>query len=479
MQDLTAFEKKLNRAMSPETVDPGFQAQLAREIKLAEEAPVSQPFRFFGLNRAWTYALTALSLLVLVIAAVGPTKVLAQIGAIFGYVPGVGVVDVSSPIRILAEPASVTKDGVTLTIESMVLTAKETTFQLPLAQGLPADARIKDFNHSFCDGSVAPYLRLPDGSRVEVSGMGFGPVPADVNEAVYVEKCIPFTLTGKAPEDWEIPLRFVPAPADMAIYQVTEVAAEELSAADESSADGVAKGGESLSLQLLRVVEKNDSYVFLLVIPRSDTLRDPVYGFDSNMRITDAAGVEYPLDWPDDNGQMVNAEWNNQNANYHQVEAWEIKKAGITFPLHFERSMEKLIYPAPIDSAPISFDPGKNPQLGEVWPINQTVDFNGVVSYKLVSVDIDPMTKHGQGYRFNFEGLNPDYALSAELASMSDPFLRNYTEDREAITFSMSLIYEGKPLPTGPQRVTFRYTPPAIPGEEIVLSTTWSPEDLK
>ena len=37
-------------------------------------------------------------------------------------------------------------------------------------------------------------------------------IPADVNEAVLVIPCLANTLPGKAPENWELPLRFVPAP---------------------------------------------------------------------------------------------------------------------------------------------------------------------------------------------------------------------------------------------------------------------------
>ena len=37
------------------------------------------------------------------------------IGRSLGYIPGIGIVDQSTPIRTLAEPVSLTRDGITIT----------------------------------------------------------------------------------------------------------------------------------------------------------------------------------------------------------------------------------------------------------------------------------------------------------------------------------------------------------------------------
>jgi len=473
MQDLNAFEQKIQKALGKGTPNAGFKAGLAREIRLAESKPAAVPFRFFGLNRAWAYALSALAVLVIAVYAVGPSKVLAQIGAIFGYVPGAGVVDVSSPMRILAEPVSVTKDGVTLTVKSAFLNENESLIPQPDVSGLAPDAKIKDFNAPFCGGGseTMPYLTLPDGSRVDVHGTGYQPVPAGVYDVTLHVPCIPFTLTGKAPVNWEIPLKFIDAPADMAVYPVEEVAPE--SQFVVTNPDETLASQPLVSLSVTKYVELPDSYAVVLAVPETASWDHAAMPFNSldPLVITDAAGKEIPYRWPADGESLIRDE---VGKGITFIWALEIPK-DTAFPVRFDLPMTALNYPVPIDASPIVFDPGLNPQLGQVWLVNHILNL-GEEQVKLVSVDIDPMTKYGLGYRFNFEGKASIYNFELNLEGYKDP-VRNWTEDKNANTFSLSLIYEGQPLPKGPQTLHIRYLPPPVEGERIQLAATWSPKE--
>ncbi len=53
---------------------------------------------------------------------IGPQRVYAAVLQLFGYIPGVGIVDQNSPIRLLAEPVSITRDGITVSVNQVVLT---------------------------------------------------------------------------------------------------------------------------------------------------------------------------------------------------------------------------------------------------------------------------------------------------------------------------------------------------------------------
>ena len=78
-------------------------------------------------------------------------------------------------------------------------------------------------------------LHLVDGTILEGGYIGaggwthfenrleYGPIPANVNEAVLTFDCIGFTKSGALPENWEIPLRFAPAPPDMTVAPVIEL----------------------------------------------------------------------------------------------------------------------------------------------------------------------------------------------------------------------------------------------------------------
>ncbi|MEM4188764.1 MAG: hypothetical protein QXN56_06435, partial [Candidatus Hadarchaeum sp.] len=58
------------------------------------------------------------------------------LGRSLGYLPGVGLVEQGTPIRVLAETVSQTRDGITLTVQEAVLTSERTVIVLTL-ENLP------------------------------------------------------------------------------------------------------------------------------------------------------------------------------------------------------------------------------------------------------------------------------------------------------------------------------------------------------
>ena len=109
------FEEKVRKAVDVPSANPEFVNKLRNELA---RRPAKMKARFM-LKPAWAFAfvIVALTLIASAPAAVNALKKL------FGYVPGVGLVDNSSGMRTLAEPASVTKDGVTLTVTQALVYA--------------------------------------------------------------------------------------------------------------------------------------------------------------------------------------------------------------------------------------------------------------------------------------------------------------------------------------------------------------------
>ena len=58
---------------------------------------------------------------------------------IFGFIPGMGIVDQSATICVLAEPVSMTRDGITLTVEQVILTSDKTVVSYKV-DGIPQKA---------------------------------------------------------------------------------------------------------------------------------------------------------------------------------------------------------------------------------------------------------------------------------------------------------------------------------------------------
>ena len=162
------------------------------------------------------------------------TGVAYAISRSLGYIPGVGIVEQGVPIRVLAEPVSVERDGITLTVTDAVLSADKTVVVYTI-ENVPWNAisHQEDVPGCYAEGQI----RLPNGSLlVPQTGSGgmdesgrwetrmvYSAVPPEINDAEFLLDCIRETLPGKAPENRELNLRFVPAPPDMQIMPVVEI----------------------------------------------------------------------------------------------------------------------------------------------------------------------------------------------------------------------------------------------------------------
>src|SRR5690349_2544830 len=79
-----------------------------------------------GPRRTWMQTMRArpaLAILLAILALLVLTGVAYAIGRSLGYIPGVGFVQPAS-LRVLAEPVHETRDGVTVTIEQVVVDAE-------------------------------------------------------------------------------------------------------------------------------------------------------------------------------------------------------------------------------------------------------------------------------------------------------------------------------------------------------------------
>ena len=103
------FEEKLRLALVTPEPDPGFSQALRARLSARTGLPVSK--RSFRLRPVWGILLGLVLLMVLVILAIGPQRVAAEINKLFGYIPGFGIVDQNASLRVLEKPVTQTRAG--------------------------------------------------------------------------------------------------------------------------------------------------------------------------------------------------------------------------------------------------------------------------------------------------------------------------------------------------------------------------------
>ena len=126
-----------------------------------------------------TRPLTAILIALFVLLAL--SGVVYALGRAFGYVPGVGLVENSSGMRVLVEPVSVTRDGVTLTVTQALVYSDHVQLVYDVKGIAPENDSTtftsKQLNsmdqNAFCGGGTTqPFtdsdarLRLPDGTLI-------------------------------------------------------------------------------------------------------------------------------------------------------------------------------------------------------------------------------------------------------------------------------------------------------------------------
>ena len=512
MNDLNPLEKDIKQIYHLPDANPAFFDRLEAKLQAYQPNPEAKPKPAFHFVRGWAYAVATLLIIGVMVFAIGPSKVLAQIQAIFGFIPGVGLVDTSSPFRQLAEPVSHTRDGITLTIQSAFLSADQTIITYTMSD-LPAEIKRAKFGDPEC--LIPAYMTLPDGSKVEASESGgslapdgsfvhgirfSGPFPANFNQATLVFPCLEGTARGKGPEDWQIALAFKPAPEDIVIYPATLMppqaqietpvsAMAEPSAKPEAESETpvmpavIVDGDRQENMVILGVVEKPESYWVTWAYPdkRDDDIQinGQLYVVPFNPILYDANGSELPA--PDHETQIEL--WKYEEGLRNQLSdqdgmkyadtmrTFVVPKSGVAFPVYAKQNVYERSFPEKTAYAEIEFDGNKVQTSDEPVEINQEIQI-GSVKFELKAIDKNPFG-YG-GYSFLFDGTEGKVvqclvSLVGQTTDMSGGSSFNL---EDPFHFYQAEMYQQ--IPTG--KLTVRVSQPAVLGDLISFIGSWSPE---
>lgn len=456
----TQFEDEIRRAFNVPPIRNDFVARL--ELDLINRASQARPsgFHAFRLRPAWVL----IGLVILTIAfgtlIFGPQRVYAAIQQFLGYVPGFGLVETSAPLRVLAQPVSLTQDGITVAVNQAVLTATETHIDYGVS-GVPLSAYPSDERVVGC--TEPPYLILPDGTRQALEA----PIPPDVNKATFVLPCIFNTLPGRVPSNWQLALRFVPAPPDFTVLPVVDLTTPTLpgSPTPTLTPNSMIQGDQSpeAEVRVEKVIETGDGYIVLGTV-RTSLPAGKWLEITAGPVVTDARGHNVPYAYPndvqppDDSMESGSIPW-----------ALQFKAQGIEFPITLEfpsSVITEIALPAPVV---IPLDLGGVPQPGQTWTLNQEFTLDRF-HIRLVSVTADSR----EGYTFLFEANDPGlYDLSVEVEGASAIGGGGGRDGSGRI--GKSLSFTQRPVGHLNLRITHLWKVEATP----LLSTTWTPSSVQ
>ena len=359
---------------------------------------------------------TAIGFLVLaallVVLLNNPTVVRA-IQRLLGYVPGVGMVEQSAPLRMLESPVEIKRGDTVVKVLQAVLDAEHTIVDIQV-ENLPAPtssqtAQPDNMCHQY------PQLRLKDGTTLRgktstadfwLSGyrrtMVFPALPLSDDSAVLVVPC----LEGSNPEAdepaWEIPLKFVAAPPDMTVFPLidlpTPTDAPTLTPQQQATVQQNARipAADELSLTLSKYIQTDDGIILAGGMQTAAT-DFHISAVDTiAIHLHDAAGQDIPLE-----------------EDYSLIDSLSDEMLGITAPIIVRSAggytsgkatltVDSAWVDVNVSGVTFDFDPGQNPQPNQTWQLDQVVKIAGY-TIRFTTAQMDP---HSNGLTFQYEAPN-------------------------------------------------------------------------
>jgi hypothetical protein len=445
---------------------------------------VEQPRSRFELFRqpGWRIAVAIIIVAMLVVLAIGPQRVLAQVQRWLGYVPRIGFVDLQHA-RLLAAPVVIQREGVGLKVEQ-ALADPERTLVVISGEGLPPES--VDFPTSRFENLPAALLRLPDGNTLEVvrqdlyyggGKLQFPALPEDVYKVTLEIDRLPLLPAGAVPEKWQVPLLLLPATGELP----ADVFPQPYEPMDASAkANGV-------TARILQVAQSTEETALQVQFEWENPDWEPE-AFIFLPEIRDDLGNVYQSISP--YSQVVSASVQQEEilaspAVDEEPEA-PIREVTYRFPA-LSLAAREAVFRLPYaefsvpNTAAFTFDPGLNAQLGQTWELDETLDMAGVPLHltgaRLIQDDqhfpdeLDPF----YGFEFTFQTPTdlPRTLSVFFLATDLEGYRGGGGGMHEPGVFQVEMLFTK--IPQTPVRVTFEHVRITLKGPwEMRWQIPWS-----
>ena len=394
---LAGKENWMNKKSYKDILDSAANDSLSRNSdlwpKLSAQLERNSPMMTPRTRPVVAILLTLLTLLVLSGAAYA-------LGRTLGYLPGIGLVNNTSGLRVLAEPIAVTRDGVTLVISSAFVYPDRVELVYAVNNLAPEDDSTKAADATtnptaFCGGvnigntpktEGDARLQLPDGTVLQRDQTGKYPqnvfatnpvyaaiVPGNLTKMTLVLDCLPFARRGAVPEHWSVPFELKSVPAGTVIgapvievnvtsapVAVPTIPTETAVAAPVATAIVPAEPAPvpaKLTFTMEQAVQTANGPVFYLQLHVENPAPEMVVAFPRDVYVIDSQGQKIQY-------------MNNLPYSEDPATVWEYvptaKPAAGPLRLVLNDAVMKF---APLNQATFSFDAGQNPQYNQTWAL--------------------------------------------------------------------------------------------------------------
>lgn len=222
-----------------------------------------------------------------------------------GYVPEIGLIDQSVPLRVLAEPVSITRDEITITVTSALLSADKTAIFIKV-ENVPSSAYPTSESDGGCLGKVD--LKLANGTMLEggflyggnwnifEQKLEYASIPSEINDAIVLIACIGGTIEGMLPTNWEIPIRFMPAPDNLTVMPVIDLKPTLESNIDTETPLVDSQSLYGASLKIDKYIPLEDGYYLIGHTEWTDERVANIAPGGWGLKAYDSLGNEVPID---------------------------------------------------------------------------------------------------------------------------------------------------------------------------------------
>jgi len=403
------FEDMLRKAVHEPDARPEFVNRLGSE--LARTPARSKPRLVF--KPAWAVGI-ALAVLVITASLPGVASAFKQL---LGFIPGIGLVAHNDQLRILKTPVTVTRDGITLTVDQVVVDRDSIELAYSV-NGIPADLQsLTSDKHgelnSVCGGQdMYPNLLLQDGTLLVSDPMPLGgkwlsdgyiaghsfatSILASETQLTFQLKCLQDVQRGAAPEDWSIPFTLATVPQGY-------VAGEPVYETDQAVMSQSAESGINFSIEGV-VPQEDGVHVFFRIMTDADP----------STYLAISPGTMYAIDADGSKIDLINTlPW----SPFDKVEVWQYRTATMPAdgPMTIVIENAQIYYLA--QDLVFEFSPGAGAQMGQTWKINEEFELDSygltVESARMIELEGHP------GFEFTIASNSPDILLTAELMDMT------------------------------------------------------------
>ena len=462
--NISEFEKEIEKSYSPQFPRREFKISLQKGFRTNEyENKLNMRFNFIR-------ALPALAVLAIlaVVLIIGPKKVWAQLQKWFGNDPGIGLVTPGSNIKILEEPVRQTQNGITVELTSVTATDSKTVISYRII-GVPADAYSNDEKQAFgCQ--LNPYILAETGEKIETIGSRniFAALPENTTKASLEFPCLPETQAGKAPENWSIHFSLVDAEIEdiaMPVMEVTqfEDPKETPSTSIQEQAESTSIVSETEGLQIDKVIQTQNGYIFAGAIPNQDTDTEWLgYFSTSTPVIFDAEQKRLHVFEPANRKDIM-------EMLSPQIEAgnypWmvETDSNSITFPITISWEVQWFSRESKPVETRFEFDSTLINDIGSEFQVNKKLQLGKD------EITIKTIRRNDQGY-FEFIFLVPENFAGLEI-SIANTQTNWVSTNNENGMLILTPYFDA--LPEG--KIEVILSSPIYYGKRVVFSSQWSP----